>query len=227
MAELNVMASGAIKAAYQELIPRFQAETGHRVHTTWAPSVDMMRRLKDGEVVDLVILSSASLDELMAAGLLAPGGKIDLARAGVAVAVKAGAPKPDISSGEAVKQAVLAAKSVCYSLGPSGIYLVKLFERMGISEAIRDKVKISKGEFAGSVVARGDAEIGFQQMSELKPIAGIDIIGHLPPDIQEVTTFSAGVHANAKLSYVARELVAFLKTPASAAVITKSGMEPA
>lgn len=225
MAELTVMASGAIKAAYITLIPRFQAATGHNVHTIWAPSVDMMRRLKDGELVDLVILSAASLDELIAAGFI--GGRTDLARAGVAVAVKAGAPRPDISSGEAVKRAVLAAKSVCYSTGPSGIYLVKLFERMGIAEAIRDKVKIAKGEFAGSVVARGDAEIGFQQMSELKPINGIDIIGHLPADIQEITTFSAGVHTRAAHAAQARELVNFLRNPESRAVITASGMEPA
>jgi len=225
MANIKVMASAAFREAYLELLPEFERTSGHRVENSWVPSVQMMTRLKGGETTDIVILSDASLEELMKAGIVAE--RFPLARSGIGVAVRAGAPRPDISSGDALKHAVLAARSVVYSTGPSGIYLGKLFERMGIAEAIRDKVRQVQGEPAGAVVARGEAEIGFQQMSELLPVAGIDVIGPLPPDIQEVTAFSAGLHARAAQPAAARALIAWLKAPAAAPVIRKKGMEPA
>jgi len=225
MPEIKVMLSAAFKEAYLELTPPFEKATGHKLSTAWVASVEMMQRLKGGEQVDLVILSATSLDELKKAGIVAE--RFDIAKSGVGVAVKTGAPKPDISSGEAVKRAVLAAKGIAYSKGPSGIYLIKLFERWGISERIKSKVKQVQGEPAGVSAARGEVELAFQQVSELLPVPGIELVGPLPPDIQEITTFSAGVHAKAKEPNAARALVDFFKAPAAAPAIRKKGMEPA
>jgi molybdate transport system substrate-binding protein len=224
-AEIKVMASMAFKEAYLELVPVFEKMSEHKVTTTWAPSSQMITRLKGDEAVDLVIMAAGSIDELIKLGKLRE--RTDLAKSGIGVAVRAGAPKPDISSGEAVKRALLNAKSVAYSTGPSGIYLSALFERMGIADQIKSKVATARpGEPVGEVVARGDAEIGFQQMSELLPVKGIDLIGPLPADIQEITVFSAGLHAAAKQPDAAKALVRFLTAPEAAPVIKKKGMEP-
>ncbi len=225
--EIKVMASAAFKEAYLELVPEFESATGHKVVTIWVPSVQMMSRLKGGEMVDLVIMSAASLDELIKLGMIAPGNRFDLAKSGVGVAVRAGAPKPDISSGQALKRAVLAAKSIVYSTGPSGIYLAGLFQRMGIADELKPKIRQVQGEPAGAVVARGEAEIGFQQVSELLPVAGIDLIGPLPADVQQITVFSAGLHVGAREPDAARALIKFFTAPAAAPVIRKKGMEPA
>jgi len=206
-------------------VPQFERATGNKVTTLWVPSVQMMNRLKGGETVDLVVLSAASLDELIGAGIVRD--RVDLAKSGVGVAVRAGAPKPDISSGEALKRAVLAAKSVVYSTGPSGIYLAGLFQRMGITEQVKPKLKQVQGEPAGAAVARGEAEIGFQQVSELLPVPGIDLVGPLPPDVQQITTFSAGLHVGAREPDAAKALLKFLTAPAAEPVIRKKGMEPA
>jgi molybdate transport system substrate-binding protein len=222
---IKVMLSLAFKEAYLELVPQFERTAGHKVSTSWVSSVDVMDRLKGGEAVDLVIFSSKAVDELIAAGIIAD--RQDLAKSGVAAAVKAGAPKPDISSGEALKRTVLAARSIACSTGPSGVYLIELFERMGITGQIQAKVKQVKGEPAGAVVARGEAELGFQQMSELLPVPGIDIVGALSPDVQKITVFSAGVHRKALAADAARSLVRFFQSPAAAPVIRNKGMEPA
>jgi molybdate transport system substrate-binding protein len=224
--EITVLLSAAFKEAYVELVPQFERATGHTVTSLWAPSVQIMSRLKDGEAVDLVIVSSRSIDELMKAGIVARGKRFDLAQCGVGVAVKAGAPKPDLSSGEALKRAVLAARSIVYSHGPSGVYLEGLFKRMGIADAISGKVTRVQGEPAGAVAARGEAELAFQQVCELLPVPGIDLVGPLPPDVQEITTFSAGLHARAKEPVAAEALVEFFKAPAAASVIRAKGMEP-
>ena len=225
MADIKVMLSAAFKEAYLELVPQFERATGNKVSTAWVASVQMMSRLKGGEAVDLVILSGDSLDELVKARIIAD--RQDIAKSGVAAAVRSGAPKPDISSAEALKRAVLAAKSVVYSTGPSGIYLIGLFERMGIADQIKSKVRQVQGEPAGAVVARGEAELGFQQMSELLPVPGIDIVGPLSADVQKITVFSAGVHRKAQAADAARALIRFFKTPAAAPVIRQKGMEPA
>jgi len=227
MSEIKVMASAAFKEAYLELVPEFERSTGHKVVTLWVPSVQMMTRLKGGETVDLVVMSAASLAELIEHGMIDAGNRFDLAKSGVGVAVKAGAARPDISSGEALKRAVLAAKSIVYSTGPSGIYLAGLFQRMGIADQIKHKIKQVQGEPAGASVARGEAELGFQQVSELLPVPGIDLIGPLPADVQQITVFSAGLHVAARHPDAARALVSFLTAPAAAPVIRKKGMEPA
>jgi len=225
MANIKVMLSAAFKEAYLELVPPFERASGHQVENLWVPSVQMMNRLKGGETVDLVILSAAALEDLRKAGIVSE--RTDLAKSGIGVAVKAGALKPDISSGEALKRAVLAAKGIAYSTGPSGIYLIKLFDCMGIAEQIKSRVKQVQGVPAGSVVACGEAELAFQQVSELLPVPGIDLVGPLPPDVQEITVFSAGLHAKAPHPDAARALVKHLTSPAAAPVIRKKGMEPA
>lgn len=224
-AEIKVMLTAAFKEAYLELVPEFERTTGNTVTSLWVTSVDMMMRLKAGEVIDFAILAAKAADELAAAGIV--GERAVLATCGVAAAVRTGAPKPDLSSAEALKRAVLAAKGIVYSRGPSGVYLKGLFERMGIADTIASKVTICHGEPAGAVVARGDAELGFQQMSELLPVPGIDIVGPLPPDIQEITTFVAALHKRAPQAEAARALIEHFTSPQAAPVIRRKGMDPA
>jgi molybdate transport system substrate-binding protein len=225
-AQITVMSSAATKEAYLELVPQFERASENKVTTIWPPSVQMINRLKDGEVVDLVIMAGASIDELIKAGRIIPDSRVDLARSGVGVAVRAGAPKPDIGSAEALRSALLAATSVGYSSGPSGVYLAGLFQRMGIADALKAKIRQVVGEMVGAVVARGEAEIGFQQVSELLPVRGIDFLGPLPAEIQQITVFSAGLHVDAREPKAAATLVTFLTSPAARDVFKRAGMEP-
>ncbi len=227
MADIKVMISLAFKAAYLQLVPAFEQASGHTVISLWAASVDMRARLKEGEVVDLIVMSRGAIEELIPFNAVTSAGITDLASAGVGVAVKAGAPRPDISTPEALKKTLLAAKSVAYSTGPSGVYLSKLFERMGIADEIAGKLKRVKDEPAGELVARGEAEIGFQQKSELLPVAGIDYIGPLPPEVQNVTVFAVGLHAKAPQPDAAKALVRFLTAPAAKPIIEACGMDAA
>jgi len=225
--EIKVMATAAFKEAYLELVPQFERASGHKVTTTWAGSIDIINRVKAGAATDLIVMAANAIDELIAAGKLAQGSRIDVATSWVAVAVRKGAPKPDISSGDALKRALLAAKSIAYSTGPSGVYLIGLFQRMGIAAQLQSKVKQIKGEPVGAVVARGEAEIGFQQMSELLPVPGIDIVGGLSKDIKQITVFSTGRHVNTQVADAANALTQFFKAPAAHTIIRAKGMEPA
>jgi molybdate transport system substrate-binding protein len=226
--EIKMIASGGLKAACLELIPTFERATQHRVAALWAGSVDIMKRMQAGETFDLVVMPGTAIDELIKLGKVVAGSRVDLAKSGIGVAVRAGAPKPDIGSAEALKQALLAASSIAYSTSASGVFLAGLFQRMGIADALRPKIRQSPpGVPVGELIARGEAEIGFQQVSELLPIAGIDYLGPLSADIQHFTTFSGGLHIGAKQPRAAKELIEFIKAPAAAPVIRKSGMEPA
>ena len=226
-AEVRVLASNAIKAAYLELVPEFEKSSGHKVASTWSGTLDIKKRLAAGETYDLLIMAAPELDEFIKQGKLVAGSRIDLVKSGVGVAVKAGAPRPDISSAESIKAALLSAKSIGYSQGPSGTYLVGLFQKMGIADAIKDKVKVSVvGQPVGNMVASGEAEIGFQQVSELLPVKGIDFLGPLPASIQQITTFSAGQFADAKEPAAAKALAAFLAAPAATPVKKKHGLDP-
>jgi len=224
-AEIKVMASVAIKDAYLELQPGFEKASGNKVVTDWVPTVEMMKRLKEGEKVDLVLMSSTNIDELTKLGRLTAGTKVDVVRSGIGVAVRKGAPHPDISSGEKLKATLLAAKSIAYSTGPSGVYLVGLFEKMGIADAIKAKTTQITGVPVGELVARGDAEIGFQQVPEILPVKGIDYLGPLPADVQSVTTFSTAIHTDAKAGEAAAAWVKYLTAPAATEVIRKHGLE--
>ena len=226
-AEIKVIASGGLKAAYLELVPGFERLSEHKVATTWAGSVDIMKRMQAGGTFDLVIMPGASIDELMRLGKVIAGSRVDLAKSGIGAAVRTGSPKPDISSGNALKRTLLAASSIAYSTSASGVYLAGLFQRMGIADQLKPKIKQSSpGVPVGEMIARGEAEIGFQQVSELLPVAGIDYLGPLPADVQHFTIFSSGLHIGAKEPEAAKALINFIKAPAAAPIIKKSGMEP-
>ena len=227
MADIRVMATAGFKEAYQELVPQFERATGHKVTTSWVPTVQVIGRLKDGAAADIVIMPVAGVDELIGGGVIARGSRVDLAKSGVGVAVRAGAPKPDISSPEALKRTLRAAKSIIYSTGPSGVYVAELIQRMGIADELKSKLKQTQGEPTGAVVARGEGEIAFQQVCELLPVPGIDFLGPLPAEIQKITVFAAGLHVSALEPQAAQALLTFLTAPAASSVIRKKGMEPA
>jgi molybdate transport system substrate-binding protein len=227
-ADLHVMSSQGTKEAYLHLVPQFERASGHKVTTTWAGTVDLLQRIKAGESVDMVIAPGAAVDELSKLGKLVPGSRVDIAKSGVGVAVRAGLPKPDLSSGEAVKRALLGAKSIAYSSGPSGVYLADLFQRWGVMQELKPKIIQTKpGVPVGEVLARGDAEIGFQQVSELLSHPGITYVGPLPADIQLYTVFAAGTHASAKDRSAVDALTKFLTSRNAEPVFKKAGMEPA
>jgi molybdate transport system substrate-binding protein len=224
-AEINVMSSLSIKQAWLELVPRFEKETGHKVVTQWVGSADIMKRMRAGETPDLIVMAAKSIDELAQEGRVAAGSRVDLVQSPIGVAVRAGAPRPDISSGESLKKSLLAAKSMAYSSGPSGVYLAGVFKRWGIPDS---KIQQTPpGAPVGEVIARGDAEVGFQQVSELMPVKGIDLVGPLPADLQLITVFSAGTGAGAREPQAAKELTRFLTAPAAAPVYKKHGLDPA
>ncbi len=189
--------------------------------------MDISARIGGGEVFDLVILPAARIDELIAQGRLEAGGRVDIARSGIGVAVRAGACRPDISSGAALKAALLAAPKIVLSSGPSGVYLAELFRQMGIADAIKSKiVQIGPGLPVAAALARGAGDIGFTQVSELLAAKGIDFLGPLPTEVQHITVWSAALHAAAPAPAAAKALVEFLSGPHAAAVIKRSGMEP-
>ena len=226
-AEIRVLSTQATEEAYRELVPEFEKATGHKVATTFTGTLDANKRLAAGEGYDLLIMSASSIDEHIKGGKVAPGSRVDLAKSGVGVGVKSGAPKPDISTTDALKKAILAARSIGYSTGPSGVYVVGLFQRMGIADDIKGKLKQTPtGVFVGSIIASGEAEIGFQQVSELSHFAGVDYVGPLPADVQQFTMFSSGIIAGAKEADGAKALVKFITAPAAAAAFKKRGMEP-
>ena len=227
-AEISVMATQAVKGAYVELVPGFQSSTQHKVSTAWVGSGDIMKRITAGEVVDIVFLASGSIDALVKLGKLVPGSRVDIAKSGVGVAVQAGSPKPNISSSEAFKRTLLTAKSIALSSGSSAVYLDGLFQRMGIAEELKPRIKrIAVGLSVGEVVARGEAELGFMQVSELVTIAGIAYVGPLPPEMQLYTMYSGGIHTGAKSPDAAMDLLKFLKSPTALSAIKSAGMEPA
>ena len=222
------MSSNAMREALLELFPGFEQASGHKVVPRFVGGVDIMKRMAAGETCDLVIMSGPQIDQLIAQGTVASGSRVDLVRSGIGVAVRAGAPRPDIGTAEAVKRALLAAKSITYSSGPSGVYLANLFVRLGIADQLKPKIKqVPPGVPAGSLVASGEAEIGFQQISELMPVSGIDLIGPLPPEIQEITVFSGGIHVAAMQPDAAKALMQFITAPAAASIITRKGLDPA
>jgi len=226
-ADITVLASPAMKEAYLELVPRFEQARGHKVATTWAGTADIMKRMQARETFDVVIAAANSIDELTDTGRLMAGSRKDLVRSGVGVTVRAGAPQPDISTAEAVKKAVLAAKSVGISTGPSGVYMSALFEKMGIADQVKPKLKVPpSGAQIGELVAKGEVELGFQQVSEIVHVKGAQFVGPLPPEIQRVTVFAGAVHAASAEPDAARELLEFLASPEHAPLLQKHGLEP-
>jgi molybdate transport system substrate-binding protein len=227
MSEIKVLSSIATREAYNELLPQFERQTGHKVTTTWAGTVEIMKRMtKNADQHDLVIISTTELEELVRQDKLVAGSRVDLAKSGIGVAVRAGAPKPDIGSMDALKRALLAAKTVGYTSGPSGVHMGQLIERMGIAGDIKPKFRsVPSGGTIGSIVASGDCEIGFQQVSELIHIPGTDYVGPLPPEAQRITVFSSGIQTGAGNPHGAKALQAFLTTEEGKAIMRKHGLE--
>jgi molybdate transport system substrate-binding protein len=196
--EVKVMISGGLAAAYKELVPQFERATGNTVVTAYGPSMGTTEnaipvRLARGEAADVLIMVGDALGEMIEQGKAVRTSRVDLVRSPIGIAVRAGTPKPDIRTPHALKQALLNAKSVAYSDSASGVYVgTELFKRLGIAADMKDKARMIPAEPVASVAARGDAELGFQQISELLPIAGADLVGPLPPEVQKITIFSAG-----------------------------------
>jgi molybdate transport system substrate-binding protein len=231
--DLKVVTSGGFTAAYLELVPEFESATHIKLVTEFGPSMGTTHnaipvRLDRGEAIDVVIMASPALDGLIAGGKVRAGSRVDLVQSKIGMAVKAGAPHPDISSVDALKRTLLAAKSIAYSDSASGVYLsTEFFPKLGIWDQIKGKSKKIEADPVGGVVATGEFEIGFQQISELRPVKGIDIVGELPPGAQKVTVFSAGIPASSPHPEAAKALIQWLASPEAYAAIKKSGLEPA
>lgn len=225
-AEIKVLAAGATREAVAELIVDFEKVSGHRVAVVWTGSANIRKQIAAGDVHDLVIVGAPDIDAFIKDGKVLSGSRVDLMKSGVGMAVRDGAAKPDISSSDALKATVLAATSIGYSTGPSGAYVLKLFERMGIADQLGPRLRqVPSGVRIGAVIASGEAEIGFQQISELIHEPGVTYVGPLPPEVQTVTVYSAGLHSAAAQPDAAKELVKVLTSPAAAIVIRKYGME--
>lgn len=231
-ADINVMISGGFSAALRNLAPAFERATGNTIVMISGPSMGdtpqaIPARLQRGEAADVVIMVGYALEALIKQGKVSADSRVDLARSRIGMAIRAGGPKPDISTVDAFKRTLLAAKSIAYSDSASGVYLsTDLFPRLGIADQLKSKSTMIPAEPVGLVVARGDAEIGFQQMSELLPVAGIDVVGPLPAELQKITLFSGGIVSGAQHADAAKALLTFLGSPAAAAVIAKTGMDP-
>src|SRR3954468_10620085 len=229
--DVRVVTSGAFTAAYLQLVPEFERASPHHLITSFGASIGaapttIPSRLERREPLDVVILAAPALDQLIARGLGTAPSRVASVRSRIGVAVRAGAPKPDISSVDALTRTLLAAASIACSSSASGVYLsTELFPLLGVSDRIKGKLRISEGA-VGELVARGDAEIGFQQISELLPVAGIEDVGPLPPDAQRETIFAAGIVTGAQAPDAARALIAFLASAAAAPTIRKTGLDP-
>jgi molybdate transport system substrate-binding protein len=225
--EIKVLASGATKEVIDEILPTFEKSSGHKVVIAFTGTANIKKRIAAGEVYDLVIVGGPVIDTFIQQGNIATGSRSDLMKSGVGVAVRSGAPKPDIGSSEALKEMLLSAKSIGYSSGPSGDYVVSLVVRMGIADQVKPRMKqVPSGMRISSMIESGEVEIGFQQISELIHEKGIDYLGPLPAELQKITVFSAGLHTGAKEPEAAKALVKTLTGPASATVIRAHGMEP-
>ena len=227
-AEINFVSSTAMREPLEELVPAFEKMSGHKVVVAFYPAATLVIKVKEGVPADLVMTTPDNIETLTKDGKLVAGSRVDFAHSSVGVAVRAGAPKPDISTPDGLKKALLAAKSVGISKGPSGVYLMKLMDRLGIADQVKAKVvSPDLGVRVGTLVAKGEAEIGVQQVNELLPIAGIDFVGKLPKELRTVIVYGAARGTNAKEWSAAEALVKYLTSPAAAAILKKLGLDPA
>jgi molybdate transport system substrate-binding protein len=230
-AEIKVLTAGAFKQVLLALLPDFERTSGHKVTVENDTVGALTKRIEGGEVFDLAVLTPKAVDDLAKEGKFAAGSRANLARVGIGVVVKDGTPKPDIGSVAAFKQALLAAKSVAYidpaAGGSSGIYVAGLLDKLGIAADVKPKAKLIPGGAVAEHVAKGEAELGIHQISEILPVKGVTLVGPLPVEIQNYTVYAAGVGAHAKESDAAKALLKTLASPAAAEVLKSKGMEPA
>ena len=221
------ISSMAMRDVLGELAEAYEQRTSQRVAIVSTGGVDAARRITNGEVFDFVVLAADAIEQLTANGKITPGTRTDLARSSIAIAVAAGAPRPDVQSEAALREAILRARTIGYSTGPSGAHLARLFERWGIADAIASRiVQAPPGVPVATLIARGDVELGFQQLSELMHARGVDVVGPLPPDIQSVTVFSAAICAASTQAATAKALLSFLASPQADAAKRRYGMAP-
>ena len=231
-AEINALISTAIKVATDQLLPPFEHDSGYIIRATYGPSGALIPRFDRGEPADIFLTDSVAIDQLIKQGKILPG-RTDFARTGIGIAVRKGAPRPDVSTPEALRRALLAAKSVGYA-APSGgsitgPHIEGMFRRLGIADQITPKTKLAAGGPNGRVsvlVSSGEAEIGFQQVSELMSNPEVEVIGMLPSDLQQITIYSAGITAGAKEADAAKALIKALTAPSSAAIYKAKGLDP-
>ena len=229
-AELKVLTAGAFKQVVLALVPNYERQTGNHVTVDNGTTGQLKKRIEGGESFDVLVITPAVVDEMIASGKLAAGSKANLASVGIGVVVKQGAPKPDIATVDEFKRALLKAKTVAYidpaSGGSSGIYIDKLLVKLGIADQIRPKAKLKKGGHVADLIVSGEAELGLHQISEIVPVKGVTLVGPLPKEIQNTTTYAAGLSASAKDKAAAQELIQYLSGPVAAAVLKSKGMEP-
>ena len=229
---IKVVTSGAFTAAYMELVPEYERAAHSKLVTEFGPSMGTTHnaipvRLERGEAIDVVIMAAPALGDLTKQGKIRADSRVDLVQSKIGMAVKAGAPKPDISTLDALKRTLLAAKSIAYSDSASGVYLsTELFPKLGIADQIKSKCRKIEADPVGGVVASGEVEIGFQQISELRPVKGIDIVGELPPGAQRVIVFAAAIPTTSKHPEAAKALIQWLASPSNYTLIQKTGLEP-
>ena len=218
----------ATRQLLKDLLALYQRDSDQPITLESVGGVDATRRVQAGEAFDVIVLAANAIDQLTTEGKIVAGSRIDLVKSGVSIAVRAGAPHPQVDTEEALRQAVLSARSLSYSTGPSGVHLVNLFERWGIAGQTRDRiVQAPPGVPVGSLVARGEVELGFQQLSELISLPGIDVLGPLPDAIQIITTFSAGIASSCTKPDAVRPLLDFLASSSNAETKRHHGMSPA
>lgn len=229
-AVLRVLTSVALKAVFAELAPDFRRQTGCDLAMSFGPAGTLVERLKAGDLADLVVVTPASMDELIGGGHVVAGSQRNVARSRIGVAVRAGAPRPKIATPEDFKRALLAARRVAYTNpttgAASGVHFVELLERFGIADMIKAKAKLGDGGPVAEFLARGEADLAIQQLCEHMLVAGVDVVGPLPDELQRVTTFTAGVGARSAAPDHAGALIALLVTPSSQAKLTARGLEP-
>jgi len=230
-ADVKVLTAGAFKQVVLALVPDFEKQTGNKVIVDNDTAGGLQKRIESGEAFDVAIITPTIVDGLAASGKIVPNSQVNLATVSIGVVVKEGAPKPDIGTVEAFKNALLAAKSVAYidpaSGGSSGIYVDKLLERLGIADQVRPKAKLKKGGYVADLIVSGEAELGVHQISEIVPVKGAVLVGPLPKEIQNTTTYAAGLSAAAQNKDAAQALIKTFSGPAAASVFKAKGMEPA
>jgi molybdate transport system substrate-binding protein len=225
-AEIKVLCSTALRTVMQELVPQFERATGHKVVIEYGVSAVMQRRVEAGEQFDAIFLTVKQLDALVQGGKIVPGTRTPIARSGMAIAIHAGAARPDIKTMDALKRTLLAAKSIAYAKeGASGLYFIALAKRLGIVENLKLKPTDSGDEVAAAV-ASGAAELGMLPVSEILPVKGAELLGEFPKEVQEYAVSVGGVSAGAKQAAAAKELIKFATAPAAVPVIRAKGMEP-
>ncbi len=228
-AEIKVLSAGAMRGVVDALLPEFEKQTGHKVTVENATAGVLAKRIEDGEAFDVAVITATVVDGLLAKGKLAAGSRVDLAKVGMGVAVKAGAPLPDIKTVDAFKRTLLDAKSVAYinpkAGGTTGVFFEQVIEKLGIAEQVHAKAKLKDGGYVADLVASGEAEVGVHVISEIVPVKGAVLVGPLPAEIQTTTTYVGAINASRANADAAKALIQFISGPASAPVLKAKGME--